>query len=417
MVIKLAAGHQKCFAVNQDQLNLNNKQNFRFKLISFLASFVFLSAQGVPVHAIQNGTAPLTAPNLVQVIKQNADGNRYGGCSGALLAPRIVITAAHCVTEEVTGLLSKVVWVSPPGAKYKEHSEDGKNYSILENTNTLAESRALYEKYRAISIQITSTYYSSSDIVEDNDVAFLVLSEPLPVTTNITLASDEETQNFINQKTTARIYGYGKTKFDGGVSLVPMTTTMTVDFLATDVKNSVYLTSSTSSACPGDSGGPVIISTPTKLYLLGVISGGPTAVVGPECARKIDGYYFTLVTLVTKYANLAFAAAVEVEKSLEAAKLTTESELQKAKETIEKSEAELLSARSLASSAETSVKNLEEAKAKVESDFEATKLELAELKKKSDELAAMIQNLNSQLAVTKKRLTSVCKVKPKPKGC
>jgi hypothetical protein len=419
-----------------------------------------------PVFAIYNGVDAVGSPNVVSITKGYADGKRYGGCSGALVAPRVVVTAAHCVTDDQTGLLAKDVWVSPAGAAFKRIFEDGLNYRILEGTSTVAESRAIYEQYKASSIKVTSTYYSSSDIVEDNDVAFIVLETALPVTTNITIASDEETEAFIANKSNARLYGYGITVLGGDSSLTPKTTIMSLDFKSPTIKNSVFLKSPNSSACPGDSGGPVIVSTLTKLYLVGVITGGANATVGPECSTKFNGNYYTLVTLITKYANLAFASAVEASNKSDTTLLKSDFDLKNAKDSLikadlavktalesqlkseaetkialsakEKSEAETKIALSAKEKSEIEAQLAREAKAKSETDAAAAlKLSTeAELKAKlADEaklaaensasvlrseiatLNATVKALQSSLTAASKKLTVICKVKPKPKGC
>ena len=362
------------------------------------------------------------------------------------------MTAAHCVTDSQTGLLAKDVWVSPAGSAYKVISEGGVNRTVLESTSSVAESRAIYEQYRAASFKVTSTYYSSSDIVQDNDIAFIVLENALPVTSNITIASDEETETFIANKSLARIYGYGITVFGGDVSLTPKSTTMNFDFKSPTLKNSVYLKSPTSSACPGDSGGPVIVSTPTKLYLVGVITGGANATVGPECSTKFSGNFYTLVTLITKYANLAFASAVEASNKSDSALLQSEIDRKSAKDSLIKaeaaakaaleiqlkSEAESKIAQSAKEKADIEAQFAREAKAKSDTDAAAalklsTEADLrakladeaklvaesaaASLRDQIATLNANIKTMQNSLAAASKKLTVICKVKPKPKGC
>ena len=449
------------------------------RVVTIFMAMGLIIFQLAPAHAINKGTVATMAPNVVNVIKEYANGMRYGNCSGALLSPRVVVTAAHCVTED-TGLLAQNVWVAPAGASFKEHTEDGKNYSILANTSSVAESRAIYEQYKAIAIQVTSSYYSSSDIVEDNDVAFISLAQPMALNSNIVLASDEETENFITNTSTVRIYGYGQTTFDSGMSLQPMTTTMTLSFKSDSVKNSAYLVSKTTDACPGDSGGPVIVSTPSKLYLVGIISGGFRADTGPECSGTYNGSYYTLITLVTKYANLAFAAAVAADKYSETLQAKAQSDTQNAIAAQTKAQSDLKLAQDAQSKAELNAKIAQDAQAKAEADAKAAldaqviaksetdaaqkalaaeteaklnaqseskvakgaqaaaeasakaamdakaqadadilklQSDLDAMKAQLTALAATVKKLQTDNATAQKKLTAICKVKPKPKGC
>jgi secreted trypsin-like serine protease len=377
-------------------------------------------------NAVYQGVDAIGAPNVVSVVKEHSNGLRYGGCSGALISARIVVTAAHCVTDDQTGLLAKNVWVSPAGAVYKPFEEDGKGYQILANASSVAESRAIYEQYLAVSIQVTSTYKSSGNYVNENDIAFLVLKKALPFTSSITIASDEETEAFITNKSPVRIYGYGMTSFDSGSSLTPKMAIMNFDVKSTTLKNSAYIKSATSSACPGDSGGPVIVSTATKLYLVGVITGGNTPTTGPACNDKSGDNFFTLVALVTKYSNLAFTAAViasqqsdtegvqAVDKAVADAKAVAAAAAKLAQD---KAQGELASAN--ASLADSQNVNREQAGriSSIEEQFRVLSETLAANQNQLSQLNAKLSSALSGLNSANAKIKKICTAKPKPKGC
>jgi hypothetical protein len=88
------------------------------RLIAFLSIIsLFVSFPLVPSNAVENGSDAANNPLAVQI--QLTFSNYSTSCSGALLAPRIVVTADHCIKlvgESNKNNLIQSAKVSPPGS-------------------------------------------------------------------------------------------------------------------------------------------------------------------------------------------------------------------------------------------------------------------------------------------------------------
>lgn len=267
-----------------------NKLTKKRRVLGFIATVIFPASVILsPANAIQGGSDGQNPPNVVFIIGEGSS------CSGALLSPVVVATAAHCLVNSSTGLLKKDIYVAPPGVNIEKNSQG----EIIVGSNWA----------KVTSTQITSTYSDDGSKVADNDVSFIVLNKPFELKVETVIPSEEESEKFISDKASVRIYGYGNVNFATSADKAMMSI-MKIETKSPSLKNTIWLTSGNSTACPGDSGGPVIYSTPTKVVVLGIISGGLLSETGPNCARKNnDGQYWSSVTLLSRYANLAFGAA------------------------------------------------------------------------------------------------------------
>jgi hypothetical protein len=145
------------------------------------------------------------------------------GCAGALLAPRIVYTAAHCISRRPKGEMNaNTKGVPIVSGIIPENLED--LYITLpgikvENNTSL--------KIRAIAQFASPKYVDSSyDCVKDKskschpslyDFAVLVLEKPYPVN-NYRIATKDEVKNLVDAQANVFGIGYGKKKFGGDQS-------------------------------------------------------------------------------------------------------------------------------------------------------------------------------------------------------
>ncbi|MFD3452569.1 S1 family peptidase [Streptomyces sp. NPDC058691] len=229
------------------------------------------------VHAdvVGGSTTTTTAyPFMMQIT--DASQNQF--CGGTLVAPRKVVTAAHCMAGETTGSVRVV----------------GGRTNLNGTNGTVA---------RVSRIWVHPGY---TDAADGDDVAVLTLSASMPYTA-AAYVSPSDTGVYATG-TTARVLGWGTTRENGASSNQLRTATVPTvsdsgcrgaygsDYVASDMVCAGY-SSGGVDTCQGDSGGPLLIG--------GVLAGITSW--GEGCARAgYPGVYTRLTTfssLVTAQVN------------------------------------------------------------------------------------------------------------------
>jgi secreted trypsin-like serine protease len=209
------------------------------------ASLLLVVQASAPVHAIVGGGAPSAdgvGNSVITIV-----GSRGNFCTGALVAPRLVLTAAHCVQ---------------PGATYKIVEYGADRQPKLQDVSTVA-------IHPAFNLQAITANRATADVAllqlaappkGKSASAIGVPQVPIAVGSRFTIAGIGVTiRGEGSSGGTVRVAGLVATGRPGSLQI------RLVDPVGQGVRNGL-------GACTGDSGGPVFEDRQEGAVIVGVIS-------------------------------------------------------------------------------------------------------------------------------------------------
>ena len=239
---------------------------------------------GVSTEAIVNGR-PVEVNEMHGTVEIVSSPRHRGFCSGTLIAPRLVMTAGHCVVSlDRDG--------EPIVAEPDEVAVGAGHLSRGDRINGEIVPVAEVIVHQGFDISFSSAR-GETGLGKPHDIALLVLDVPVTMVTPVAIPSARHDE--LAEDAPALVSGYGTTE---GLSAGDLRITETwID----QVTKKEVLTSAPSAeygdSCFGDSGGPLYLDGPNGLFLVGVVSRA-RADAATDCG---DGGIYTRASSYRKW--------------------------------------------------------------------------------------------------------------------
>lgn len=217
-------------------------------------------AAGVTPRVINGTVSPVYSAAAVAI--ETPDNT----CTAGLWKPRVLITAAHCVSEE------------------------GKKGSVIAPSDLSVYAPGGARPAGPAAVSVTEIILDPQWDGTKGDIAFLVLSAPLGTPIITRMATPAEVVSLTRAGATVHYVGYGLTgpsdDPNSEVSDVPIGVSeiLDVNSESSGVGKFETLGDGLRGTCQGDSGGPWLAQVGSELLYLGPLSGGS----GPPCDDPED---------------------------------------------------------------------------------------------------------------------------------
>jgi secreted trypsin-like serine protease len=266
------------------------------RLLSCVSSIGLVAAfltvlNGGSSQAIDGGTAANGNPYGLRIWREvptDPGWFSYTSCSAGLLKPRVIVTNAHCLKRSnAEGLNPSIYVIYPPGV----------NVTATPTTFT------------ARQIFVRPDFNYESGFIAPDDIAFLVSDRDIGPQALSGIASRDEVDEFIKNRTPLAWYGYGTSVSSKTTNDPRSAIGVATSFArANDISFGPPSGQPSGRPCPGDSGSPVIAQNALgQQVLVGVHAGS-----SPRCEGNSGGSWSATGPIVSGYVDLldqAYAAA------------------------------------------------------------------------------------------------------------
>ncbi|WP_394842407.1 trypsin-like serine protease [Pendulispora brunnea] len=199
-------------------------------------------------------------PAVVAVYARVPGATKGALCTGEIISPTVVLTAAHCITEVDPGSVHHVI----PGFKFKEVPES---------------------QWLAVKETHADPQFDAQNLPNGHDIGVLILQEPTTIAP-LPFVRTPLPDSVVGQS--VRLVGYGLN--DGfGQTGAGIKREVTVPINSMDDKTLETGTFSKKS-CNGDSGGPAFLKIDGKETIVGVTSYGIIYCLGYGYYTRVDKY-------------------------------------------------------------------------------------------------------------------------------
>ncbi len=217
----------------------------------------------VTSQAIVGGTATTGDPAIVALYTKKPEDEKGALCTGTVIAPKVILTAAHCVHPDLVGEGTTTTLLMGPDLNKPET--------------------------RCPCIPAKETHYdplfSRYLLMNGHDIAVVIMDEPLDVQP---IPFMQKAIPDAAAGGAARIVGYG---LDNGFNQTGAVIKRTAELKLNSFDNLFVKTGVWGKGiCSGDSGGPVLIKVDGKETVVGVNSFGLIFCISESSSTRVDTY-------------------------------------------------------------------------------------------------------------------------------